>query len=179
MADETGGAQVARVERLILEIRGQRVLLDQHLAELYGVRTKALNQAVSRNRSRFPQDFAFRLKKREWERLRSQTVTSKNGTRGGLRTVPRVFTEQGVAMLSSVLRSPEAVAMNIAIMRAFVRLRRSLAGSEELLRRLETVEKQVGAHDAQLRAVFQAIRKLIGPEPVPPRRRIGFEPDAE
>jgi hypothetical protein len=163
------------IEELILEVRGQKVLLDADLARLYGVPTKALNQAVSRNAERFPRDFAFRLIRTEWKALKSQIVTSKIGSRGGPRALPRVFTEEGVAMLSGVLRSPEAVAVNVAIMRAFVQVRRVLRGHDELLRRVDELETRVGAHDAHLRAVFQAIRKLIEGPPVPARRRIGFD----
>lgn len=165
----------APIEDLILEVRNQKVLLDEDLARLYGVPTKALNQAVSRNAERFPRDFAFRLTRTEWQRLRSQIVTSKIGSRGGRRALPRVFTEEGVAMLSGVLKSPEAVAVNVAIMRAFVSVRRVLRGHDELLRRLDELESRVGAHDAQLRAVFQAIRRLVEGPPVPARRRIGFD----
>jgi len=138
-ADEAqAGTALGRVERIaqaILVLRGERVLLDEDVAELYGVKTKALNQAVGRNPERFPPDFAFRLTPTEWRGLRSQTVTSKGS--GGRQYPPRAFTEQGVAMLSRVLRSPRAVAMNVEIMRAFVRLRRLLALSEDLATRLD------------------------------------------
>lgn len=145
-------------------------MLDADLAALYGVPTKALVQAVKRNRARFPGDFMFQLTAEEAARLRSQTVTSKPG-RGGRRTRPYAFTEQGVAMLSSVLRSERAVAVNVEIMRAFVRLRAMLLGHEDLARKLAALERK---YDAQFRVVFDAIRELMAP-PSKPRRPIGFE----
>jgi hypothetical protein len=156
-----------RIERAILFIRGQKVLLSQQLAELYGVETKVLNQAVARNRERFPDDFMFQLNKKELGNLKSQIVTS---SWGGLRTSPYAFTEQGVAMLSSVLNSERAVAVNIGIMRAFVRLRQMLASNAELARKLATLENK---YDAQFKVVFDAIRQLMSP-PEPKRREIGF-----
>ena len=129
-----------RIERSILLIRGHKVMLDADLAELYGVETRALLQAVSRNQKRFPEDFMFQMSKDEYELLRSQIVISKKG-RGGRRYLPYVFTEQGVAMLSSVLRSERAVQVNIEIMRAFVRLRELVATHKDLARKLETLEK--------------------------------------
>lgn len=163
-----------RIERHILLIRGHKVMLDADLAELYGVETKALNRAVRRNFSRFPEDFMFQLTTQERENLRCQFVTSSSW--GGPRYRPLAFTEQGVAMLSSVLRSPRAVQANIAIMRAFVKLREILSSHRELAQRLEEMENK---YDAQFRAVFDAIRELMTP-PEEPRRRIGFgAPDAE
>lgn len=144
-------------------------MLDSDLAELYGVRTEVLNQAVKRNRRRFPEDFMFQLARREAEFLRSQIVISKLG-RGGRRYLPYAFTEQGVAMLSGVLQSERAVQVNIAIMRAFVRLRRILAAHKGLARKLEELERR---YDAQFKAVFDAIRQLMAP-PEKSRRRIGF-----
>ena len=166
-----------RIERRILLIRGQKVMLDSDLAELYEVETKALNRAVRRNIERFPRDFMFELTAGEFEslrchfgtsNLRSQIVTSNR--RGGRRYLPLAFTEQGVAMLSSVLRSERAVQVNIAIMRAFVKLREMLASNRDLARRLEEMEQK---YDAQFRVVFDAIRELMTP-PAKPRRRIGF-----
>jgi hypothetical protein len=145
-------------------------MLDATLAELYGVQTKVLVQAVNRNRERFPEDFFFQLTKEEFDNLRSQIVTSSAGW-GGRRYPPYAFTEQGVAMLSSVLRSLRAVQVNIEIMRAFVRLREMLASHRELARRLDELEQR---YDAQFKAVFDAIRQLMTPEPPPARRRIGF-----
>jgi hypothetical protein len=158
-----------RIERHILLIRGQKVMLDADLADLYNVDTKVLNQAVKRNLERFPRDFMFRLADKELNSLRSQFVTS-NEKRGGRRSNPYAFTEQGVAMLSSVLRSPRAVKVNIAIMRAFVKLREILASHRQLARKLEEMESR---YDSQFSAVFDAIRELMEP-PVKPRRRIGF-----
>ena len=161
------------IERRIYLIREHKVMLDSELAELYQVPTKVFNQAVRRNRSRFPEDFMFQLTREEDQHLRSQIVTSKTG-RGGRRYRPYVFTEQGVAMLSSVLNSERAVQVNIAIMRAFVRLREMLASNEELARKLDALEKR---YDGQFRVVFQAISKLM--EPTRSRnRKIGFRPTA-
>ncbi len=145
-------------------------MLDSELAELYQVPTKVFNQAVRRNRTRFPKDFMFQLSRDEDESLRSQIVTSKVG-RGGRRYRPYVFTEQGVAMLSSVLNSERAVQVNIAIMRAFVRLREMVGSNKELAAKLDALEKK---YDGQFRVVFQAIRKLMQPPPSTTSRRIGF-----
>lgn len=153
----------------ILSLRGQKVLLDTTLASLYRVRTKALNQAVRRNRARFPADFMFRLTAAELADVKSQFVTGSRG-HGGRRTRPYAFTEQGVAMLSSVLKSPSAIAVNVEIMRAFVRLRSMLAAHSELAARIDALEKK---YDGEFRAVFQAIRQLIEPAPLA-HRRIGF-----
>jgi hypothetical protein len=158
-----------RIERSILSIRGHRVMIDSDLAKLYGVETRALVQAVQRNRERFPDDFMFQLTREEFDHLRSQSVISSLGW-GGRRYPPYAFTEQGVAMLSSVLRSERAVQVNIEIMRAFVRLREMLASHAELARKLDALEKK---YDAQFRVVFDAIRQLMAP-PEPKRRRIGF-----
>lgn len=157
-----------RVLDAILRVRGQKVMLDGSLAELYGVETRALVQAVKRNRARFPADFMFRLSAEERAGLTSQFVMS-NG-RGGRRTLPYAFTEQGVAMLSSVLRSRKAVEVNVEIMRAFARIRDMLAGNANLLRRLDELEER---YDRQFRSVFDAIRALVASE-ARPRRRIGF-----
>jgi len=157
-----------RIEKTILTIRDQRVMMDADLARLYGVTTKALNQAVKRNLARFPSDFMFQLRNEEAAALRSQIVTSKR--RGGRQYRPYVFTEQGVAMLSTVLRSERAIQVNIAIMRAFVRLRELISSNKVLVRRLAELEKK---YDAQFRAVFDAIRELMT-EPASKSRRIGF-----
>lgn len=149
-------------------------MLDEDLATLYEVDVRALNQAVKRNAERFPADFAFRLTTDEARSLRSQTVILDAGRRGRHRKYPpTAFTEQGVAMLSSVLRSRRAVQVNIEIMRAFVRLREMLAADAKLARKLEALEKR---YDAQFRVVFDAIRELMAPAPTP-RKRIGFRPD--
>lgn len=159
------------IYRRIHTIRGQRVMLDADLAELYGVPTKVFNQTVKRNAERFPEDFMFRLSRDEADSLRSQFVTLENPGRGKHRKyLPFAFTEQGVAMLSGVLSSPRAVQVNIAIMRAFVRMRRMLVSHEELARKVDALEKR---YDAQFKVVFDAIRALMEP-PKPPRRRIGF-----
>jgi hypothetical protein len=143
-------------------------MLDADLAKLYGVSTKVFNQEVRRNEDRFPADFAFQLTEQEFHSLRSQFVTSKR--RGGRRYRPYAFTEQGVAMLSSVLQSKRAVAVNIEIMRAFARLRRMLASNEELSRKLAALEKK---YDAHFKVVFDAIRQLMAPAE-PKKRKIGF-----
>ena len=158
----------ARIERAILMVRGEKVLLDQDLAELYGVETKVLVQAMKRNIDRFPEDFMFQLSAEEFSDLKSQIVTS---SWGGRRTAPYAFTEQGVAMLSSVLRSPRAVQVNVEIMRTFVRLRRMLESHADLARKLETLERK---YDRQFKVVFDAIRKIMTPDPPPKRRQIGF-----
>ena len=160
-----------QVERHIYLIRGEKVMLAPHLAELYGVDTKMLNRAVKRNRTRFPQDFMFQLRPDEWNDLKYQIGTSKRG--GVRRALPYAFTEQGVAMLSSVLRSKRAVQVNIAIMRAFVRLREMLLSNADLARKLKALEKK---YDAQFKVVFDAIRELMIPSEPPRRHRIGFHP---
>jgi hypothetical protein len=157
-----------RIEGLIAFIRGQKVMLDSDLATLYDVPTKALLQAVRRNTDRFPEDFMFQLTKQESDPLRSQIVTSEG--RGGRRYLPYAFTEQGVAMLSSVLRSKRAIQVNIEIMRAFVRMRQMIGSHAALAHRLEALEKK---YDRRFRIVFDAIRELMLP-PHPGRRAIGF-----
>jgi hypothetical protein len=162
---------VERIERSILLIRGQKVLLDRDLAELYGVKAIALRQQVARNRRRFPDDFLLQLTAEEAESLVSQNVIPSRRSLGG--SLPYAFTQEGVAMLSSVLRSERAISVNISIMRAFVRLREMLASNVELARRLDELEKK---YDSQFQVVFDAIRALMKPDPAPPRRRIGFHP---
>lgn len=159
---------VDRIEKAILLIRKHKVMLDADLAGLYGVETRVLVQAVKRNLERFPEDFMFQLSREEFAVLRSQIVTSSNW--GGRRYPPYAFTEQGVAMLSSVLRSQRAIRVNIEIMRAFIRLRQMLASHAELARKLEALEEK---YDAQFQEVFEAIRRLMAP-PEPKRRAIGF-----
>jgi hypothetical protein len=174
MARQAALISAEQIERALLVIRGEKVLLDADLASFYGVATKALNQAVKRNRDRFPEDFMFRLTAKETQQLnRSQFVTATAKHRNP-RYPPFAFTEQGVAMLSSVLRSKRAVQVNIEIMRAFVRLRKILAVNADLARRLEALEKRVGDHDEHFASVIQAIRELMAPPPAPKRRRIGF-----
>ena len=161
-------ALAIQVERRIYLIRGEKVMLDFELAELYRVETRALKQAVRRNSDRFPGDFMFELNADEMGSLVSQNVIPTRGKFGGARAM--AFTEQGVAMLSSVLRSPRAVQVNIAIMRTFVRLRQMLLSNTELARKLNALEKK---YDAQFKIVFVAIRELMTP-PEKPKRRIGF-----
>ena len=164
---------VERIERLIFLIRGQKVMLDYDLADLYGVPTKGLKQAVRRNIDRFPSDFMFELREQEAANLRSQIVTSSLSRWGGRRYKPMAFTQEGVAMLSGVLRSDCAVQVNIAIMRAFVRLREALTASKELARKRAELERQIASHDENIRTLFQAIRDLMK-EPIIPRKQIGF-----
>lgn len=174
-----------QIEQAILLVRGQKVMLDADLAKLYGVETKTLVQAMKRNIERFPPDFMFQLTTGEFADVRSQSGTSSlrsqtvTSSWGGRRYRPYAFTEQGVAMLSSVLRSKRAVRVNLEIMRAFVRLRQVLATHETLARKLAELEAKVERHDEQFVAVIQAIRELMEPPPDPPRKRIGYETEAE
>ena len=176
---------IERIHKAIYLIRRQKVILDRDLAALYEVPTRVLKQAVKRHADRFPKDFMFVLSPKEFanwrsqfvtsnadraEFLRSQSVTSKTDPRGGTQYPPMAFTEQGVAMLSSVLNSERAIQVNIAIMRTFTQLRRMLASNTELARKLADLEKR---YDAQFKVVFDAIRKLMTP-PEPPRKQIGF-----
>jgi ORF6N domain len=165
------GKSVIPIERIatrIYLIRGEKVMLDSDLAELYDVRTSALNQQVTRNMDRFPEDFAFRLAAEEFEALMSQIVTSNPG-RGGRRKLPMVFTEQGVAMLSSVLRSKRAAQANVAIMRTFVRLREILATHKDLARKVEE-------HDRKITLLIEAVQKILAPQSPPKRNPIGYVP---
>ena len=172
------------IQSRILALREQRVMLDADLAQLYGVETRVLVQAVKRNLARFPADFMFQLTAEEWAALRSQSVISNTEGRGGRRTAPYAFTEQGVAMLSTVLGSPRAIAVNIEIMRTFVRVRALAATHSDLAKRLAELEDKTEAlamnHDTfsrnsrnQLKQVFDALRELMTP-PDPPKRPIGF-----
>lgn len=166
---------VDAIESMIRFLRGHKVMLDADLAELYGVTTGNLNKAVKRNARRFPEDFMFQLTKQESEALIFQNGRSK-GRGGRRRSHPYAFTEQGVAMLSSVLRSPRAVQVNIEIMRAFVRLRQFLALHRDLVGKLADLERQLQSHDEQINSIFEVIRQLVEP-PEPKRRRIGFSPE--
>lgn len=159
-----------KIERRVFLIRGHRVMLSTDLADLYAVEPRVLVQAVKRNRERFPADFMFQLTEQEFDRLKSQIVTSSWG--GLRRAFPYAFTEQGVAMLSSVLRSKRAIQVNIAIMRAFVRLREMIGSNKALARRLNELEKK---YDAQFRVVFDAIRELMAEPATTKSRRIGFK----
>jgi ORF6N domain-containing protein len=162
---------IERVVQSIRWIRGQKVLLDSDLAALYGVTTGNLNKAVSRNRDRFPSDFMFQLSAEEAEDLIFQIGRSKG--RGGRRHRPYAFTEQRIAMLSSVLNSDRAIRVNIAIMRAFVKLRQVLETNHELARKFSELERRVAKHDQEIAAILEAIRQLMAP-PEKPRREIGF-----
>ncbi len=164
---------VERIEQQIFVIRRQKVMLDSHLALLYGVPTKRLNEQVRRNISRFPDDFMFQLTEDEYELLRSQNATSRSGS-GGRRYLPLAFTEQGVAMLSTVLNSERAIQVNIAIMRAFVKLREILSTHRDLAQKLEELERKYETHDRQIKSIFEAIRQLMLP-PEKPKRQIGFK----
>jgi hypothetical protein len=155
------------VAQLVFLIRGEKVMLDADLARLYGVSTKALNQALRRNRNRFPRDFVFQLSRTEYDAMRSQIVTA---SRRNISALPYAFTEQGVAMLSSVLRSSRSVEVNIAIMRTFVQLRRLMDSNSDLSRKIEGLEKK---YDEQFAVVFEAIKQLVTP-PSPSKKRIGF-----
>lgn len=160
------------IEKKILLIRGEKVMLDADIAELYGVETKMLVRAVKRNIDRFPSDFMIQLNRKEFENLRFQLGTSSRW--GGRRYLPYAFTEQGVAMLSSVLNSERAVKVNIEIMRAFVRLRQMLASNAELARKLDALEKK---YDHQFKVVFDAIKQLMIPPDTKKKSKIGFRRD--
>ena len=166
------------IEDRIFVIRGHKVMLDFHLAELYGVTTKSLNLAVRRNVTRFPGDFMFQLGAEEFgelkEILRFQSETSKSDPRGGRRYLPYAFSEHGVAMLATVLHSERAIQVNIAIIRAFVKLREILSTHKELALKLKQLEMRVEKHDGEIQAIFEAIRQLMAPPPLKPKRPIGF-----
>jgi hypothetical protein len=193
--------KLENIAQVVFFLRGEKVLLDADLAVLYGVTTKALNQAMRRNAPRFPEDFAFRLSRKEFDNMRSQIVTTSSEpsdmrsqivtasparstmrsqivttSRRNVGALPFAFTEQGVAMLSSVLRSPRAVEVNIAIMRTFVQLRRLMDSNRDLARKIETLEKK---YDEQFALVFEAIKQLVAEDTTrkaQPQRRIGFHP---
>jgi hypothetical protein len=172
VAKETSLIPAGRVEDLILQIRGQKVLLDADLAALYQVATKRLNEQVRRNQDRFPPDFVFQLSKEEFDSLKSHFATSRSGW-GGKRKLPFVFTEHGAIMAASVLNSPKAVEMSILVVRAFVKLRSVLAAHRQLAAKLNELERKLMTHDEQIVVLFQAIRELMIP-PAPKRRKIGF-----
>ena len=166
-ASRLNAATLANLEQQILFLRGQKLMLSTDLAKLYEVEPRVLNQAVKRSLERFPEDFMFQLTQGEFANLKSQSVIS---SWGGSRALPYAFTEQGVAMLSSVLNSPRAILVNIAIMRAFVKLREILASHQDLAKKLDSMERK---YDAKFKVVFDAIRELMQP-PSKPRPRIGF-----
>jgi hypothetical protein len=159
------------IENKILLIRGKRVMLDRDLAALYGVETKNLNKAVARNLERFPPDFMFRLTSQEYKNLMFQFGTS---SWGGTRKLPCVFTEQGVAMLSSVLSSKKAAQVNIAIMRVFVRIKEIIVTNKDLEQKLSELEHQIGQHETDIQGIFEAIRRLMTPPATNPKPQIGF-----
>lgn len=184
----------APLEPLIVRVRGQRVILDADLARLYGVTTKRFNEAFKRNRSRFPEDFAFRLTAVEQANLRSQFATSRlqdidfidkndnwsqivTGSHGGKRYLPWVFTEHGALMAANILRSAHAVQMSVFVIRAFVRLREQVAANTAIIKRLAEIDKSLLQHDTALRDIYQKLLPLLQPAPVPRKRRIGFITD--
>ena len=167
-------SKAEQIEQAIKVVRGQRVMLDAELASLYQVRTAALNQAVKRNKDRFPTDFSFQLTQQEFTDLMSQTVISKGGA-GGRRKRPWAFTEHGVAMLSSVLHSQKAARVNVEIMRAFIRLRRLLATPGELVEQIAKLAESVHLHDDQIKAITQVLRQMMDKPPEPSKGKIGFE----
>ena len=168
---------VVLIERRIFLIRGEKIILDRDLAELYEVKAIALRQQVKRNADRFPNDFLFQLSKEETDLLVSQNVIPSRRSLGG--SFPYAFTEQGVAMLSSVLASKRAVQVNIAIMRAFVKLREVMATHKDLANKIEALERKYSEHDEEIQVIFKAIKKLLEPPPLPPKRRIGFNPESK
>ncbi|MFO8091370.1 MAG: ORF6N domain-containing protein [Desulfatiglandaceae bacterium] len=172
MKQATSVIPAEKIEKVIYMIRGQKVMLSSHLAVLYDVEPKVLMQSVKRNIDRFPEDFMFQLSAGEFENLKSQIVTSSWG--GARRAKPYAFTEQGIAMLSSVLRSKRAIQVNIEIMRSFVKLREVLKTHKELACKFEEIEGRIADHDEQIEAIFEAIRQLMAP-PKKERKKIGFE----
>jgi hypothetical protein len=173
MAEKKIIASVEQIESRILVIRGQKVMLDADLAELYGVETKRLNEQVSRNSERFPEDFMFQLTDEEFANLKSQFATS---SWGGRRKLPYVFTEHGAIMAASVLNSPRAIEISVHVVRAFVRLRELVAGNKELAQKLNQLERKVGAHDRAIAELINAIRQLMTPLDLKKNRPIGFAP---
>jgi hypothetical protein len=173
---ETAMGKIIRItDDILLDriyfIREQKVMLDRDLAELYGVETKVLNQAVSRNIKRFPEDFMFQLTMKEFENLKSQIVTS---SWGGIRKLPFVFTEQGVAMLSSVLNSKRAIQVNIQIMRLYTRMRSLLLNHKDLLLKIEKIESKISSHDEHIKILFDYLKNLLQEEDKP-RKQVGFK----
>ena len=164
-------------EQLIIDrvhsIRGMKVMLDKDLAEMYGVQTSALNQAVKRNSLRFPDDFMFQLSQKEFESLISQSVISKQVGRGGTRKLPYAFTQQGVAMISSVLNSETAIQVNIQIIRVFIKMKQLLLDNKDLYLKIERIENKLTAHDEDIQNIFVILKKLLQPPPIK-RKIIGF-----
>ena len=173
----------ASIEGLIVTIRGQRVILDRDLAAIYGLPTKRLNEQVKRNAGRFPADFAFQLTPHELMTLRSQFATSNGpyirpqfatGSRGGLRYLPYAFTEHGAIMAANVMNSPQAVAMSVFVVRAFVQMREHLIANAAILKRLAEIDKTLLEHDQVLSVLWQRLKPLLEPPPEPPKRQIGY-----
>lgn len=160
------------IQGMIFIIRGKKVMIDRDLANLYGVETKVLNQAVKRNKDRFPEDFMFQLSGVEFENWKSQIVTS-NKEKMGIRRKPYAFTEHGILMLSSVLNSERAIQVNIAIMRTFTKIRQMIAGHKELARKMKELEQKVGRHDKDINIIIDVIKKMMH-EPVKKKKSIGF-----
>lgn len=166
------------IQRHLFRVRGRLIMLDSDLAEIYGVTTKALNQAVTRNAARFPEDFAFVVEGEDLVRLKSQIVTSKTG-RGGTRKPPRAFTEHGALMASTILRTERAVTMSVFVIRAFVQMRDALSANEAILKRLAEIDNGLLLHDSALRDIYQKLMPMLAPPADPPRPRIGFHPDSK
>lgn len=180
MAGKESLQLVDQIEPLILDIRGQKVLLDRDLARMYGVATRRLNEQVRRNGARFPDDFVFQLTREEFENWKSQIATSNSTTRMGLRKRPNAFTEHGAIMAATVLNSRRAVEVSVFVVRAFVKLRRLALGYKELAAKLGELERKVGGHDDAIRQLVAAMRQLMAPPPEQkPKRRIGFARDRE
>jgi hypothetical protein len=198
MGENKSGERPERLEPLILTVRSRRVILDSDLSRVYGVATKALNQAVKRNFDRFPEDFAFRLDAAEAGDLRSQTVTptpqqaDKKGVFQNRSQIvtgsrkhrdpavqPWVFTEHGALMAANILRSEQAVRMSVYVIRAFVRLREEIAANEAILKRLAEIDRTLLQHDSALRDIYRKLLPLLQPPPDPPRRGIGFQTSHE
>ena len=169
-------ASVEQIESRIFLIRGQRVMLDADLAELYGVETRRLNEQVNRNRERFPEDFMFQLTAEEYESLRSQFATLKSGRGQHRKYMPYAFTEHGALMLGNVLKSERAVEVSLMVVRAFVHLRELVSGNKELAQKLNQLERKVGAHDKAIAEIINAIRQLMSPSTTEKKRPIGFAP---
>jgi len=174
---KTKQAIVKITEQLIIDrvhsIRGMKVMLDKDLADMYGVQTSALNQAVKRNSLRFPDDFMFQLSQKEFESLISQSVISKQVGRGGTRKLPYAFTQQGVAMISSVLNSETAIQVNIQIIRVFIKMKQLLLDNKDLYLKIERIENKLTAHDEDIQNIFVILKKLLQPPPIK-RKIIGF-----
>jgi len=166
---------VDRLGQLIYEIRGQRVMLDSDLARIYGIRTFRFNEAIKRNRARFPEDFMFQLTREEFVNLISQIAISSS-RHGGRRKLPYAFTEYGALQAANVLRSKRAVAMSLFVIRAFIELRDKVATNTAILKRLAEIDRTLLLHDSALRDVYKKLRPLLAPPPVPPKKQIGFHP---